>query len=170
MSLRNLLVFSLLVLPFGLCNSQTTPAKPIEPTAIGVIYHLDPVNQELKKLPDEQWKQVLGRNMLDIVIQVPGVGSSFHVKAGERSEFVFKTGSPEKVSLYSLVQKKNKREFQIQKQPSRFNPATEPIKGLSIEVSKFGESSYMLVPASPLAPGEYAIVIADELYTFGVDQ
>jgi len=27
-----------------------------------------------------------------------------------------------------------------------------------------------LVPASPLPPGEYAINIAGEVYTFGVDQ
>jgi hypothetical protein len=169
MSLRNLFVISLLVLPLGISKAQNTPTKPVEPTAIGVVYRLDPVSQELKKLPDEQWKQVNGRNMLDVVIQVPGVGSSFRAKAGEKSEFVFKTGSPEKVSLYTFVLKKNKREFQIQKQPSRFNPATEPVRGLSVEVSKFGESSYKLVPASPLTPGEYAIIIADELYTFGVD-
>jgi len=169
MLLRNLGFGLLLVLPFGLCKAQTAPTKPVEPTAIGVVYRLDPTTQELKKLPDEPWKQVLGRNMLDVDIQISGASSSFRMKAGEKSEFVFKTGNPEKVSLYSLVQRKNKREFQVEKQPSRFSPATEPIKGLPIEVSQFGVSSYKLVPNSPLPPGEYAIIIAGEVYTFGVD-
>jgi hypothetical protein len=44
-----------------------------------------------------------------------------------------------------------------------------PVKGLPVELTQFGASSYKLVPASPLTPGEYAITIADEVYTFGVD-
>jgi hypothetical protein len=33
----------------------------------------------------------------------------------------------------------------------------------------YGGCLVYLVPASPLAPGEYAIIIAGEIYTFGVD-
>jgi hypothetical protein len=103
-------------------------------------------------------------------IQVSRDRSSFRLKVGDKLEFVFKTGSPEKVSLYRFDQKSNKRRFDYEKGHGRNGDSgLEPIKGLPVEVSKFGESSYQLVPASPLTPGEYAIMIAEEAYTFGVD-
>jgi hypothetical protein len=157
----------MLVLPLGLCKAQTAPAKPVEPTAIGVVYLLDPTTQELKKLPDEQWKQDGGQHPgLASFVEVVGNQSSIRIKAGEATSFVFKTGSPEKVSLYLFLVKKNKRYFEFEK---RNRTGVTPIKGLPVEVSKFGEDSYKLVPASTLAPGEYAINIAGEVYTFGVD-
>ena len=163
--MRKMLAVLLLVLPMGLCKAQTAVAKPVEPTAIGVVYHLDPVTQELKKLPDEQWKEnsrfSVTVNFSDV--EVKGASSSFRMRANENIDFVFKTGSPEKVSLYRFVQKGKKRYFD-------FNQGPKPIKGLPVEVSTYGERSYKLVPASPLAPGEYAINVAGEIYTFGVDQ
>jgi hypothetical protein len=167
MSLRKLVFGLMLVLPLGLCKAQSAPAKPVEPTAIGVVYLLDPTSQELKKLPDENWKAEAHSGFSTYVrsVAVKGAGSSFRIKANEDIEFVFKTGSPEKVSLYRFVQKGIKRYFDFSKGLAQ----PEPIKGLSVEVSQFGASSYKLVPASPLTPGEYAIIIAEEVYTFGVD-
>ena len=165
MSLHKLTVVLFFVFPMVLCKAQTAPARPIEPTAIGVVYHLDPTSQELKKLPDEQWKEQGGFNGYRTYIKVSGKSSSFRVKADEKGEFVFNTGSPEKVSLYRFTEG-GKRQFEFKKLTMG---GTEFIKGLPVEVSKYGESSYKLVPASPLAPGEYAIIIAEEVYTFGVD-
>jgi hypothetical protein len=91
------------------------------------------------------------------------------VKAGEKLEFLFKTGSPEQMSLYSFELKKNMRSFAYARE-NNMGRIFEEIKGLPVEVSIYGERSYKLVPASPLAPGEYAIIIAEEVYTFGVDQ
>jgi hypothetical protein len=82
-------------------------------------------------------------------------------------EYIFKTGSPEKVSLYRFDQEKNKRQFEIE---TAMRGKIQPIKGLPVQVETFGERSYKLVPAAPLTPGEYAIIIGEELYTFGVDQ
>jgi Cu/Ag efflux protein CusF len=173
MSVRNLILVLLLVLPMGFCKAQSATARPVEPTAIGIIYHLDSASNEFKKLPDEQWKQashITGMNTMTYSIQVSRDRSSFRLKVGDKLEFVFKTGSPEKVSLYRFDQKSNKRRFDYEKGHGRNGDSgLEPIKGLSVEVSKFGESSYALVPASALTPGEYAIMIAGEVYTFGVD-
>jgi hypothetical protein len=47
---------------------------------------------------------------------------------------------------------------------------SQEIRGLPVEVSQYGGSSYELVPTAPLTPGEYAIMIAGVLYTFGIDQ
>jgi hypothetical protein len=174
MSLRNLVFVSMLLLPTGLCKAQTAPAKPIEPTAFGIVYHIDSSTQELKKLPDEPWKNKLrtcGCNILTCgscyySINVSGNISIYRLKADDRFVFVFKTGNPEKVSLYRFDQKKDRRWFDFETARGR---DYTPIKGLPVEISKFGESSFQLVPASPLIPGEYAIIIADEVYTFGVD-
>ncbi|MGD0800467.1 MAG: hypothetical protein ABR906_04045 [Terracidiphilus sp.] len=169
--MRKVLVALLFVLPIGLCHAQSAPARPAEPTAIGVVYRLDPATQELKRLPDEEWKESQGaRNPGDLYVVVTGGQSTFRIKAGDKIEFVFNTGSPEKVSLYGFIQKKSERRFEFQKQPSTWKMEVAIVKGLTIDVSKFGESSYKLVPASPLAPGEYAIIIAGNLYSFGVDQ
>ncbi len=167
--MRNLIVALLLILPLGLCKAQTAPAKPVEPTAIGIVYRLDPTSQEFKKLPDEQWAEKNGnRDPRKVFVEVKGEQSTYRIKAGEVSEFVFKTGSPEKVSLYLFDRKKNKREVQTMKLDVR--GGGQLIKGLPVEVSQFGESSFKLVPASPLTAGEYVIMIAGEAYTFGVDQ
>jgi hypothetical protein len=168
MSLRNLVFVSLLVLPLGLCKAQPATAKPVEPKAIGVVYRLDPTSQELKKLPDEQWHEKPGPwpHSYDTYLELNGGHSSFRMKAGEKIEFVFNTGSPEKVSLYRFILKKDKRQFQA---ASATWTGYQGIKGLPVEVSKYGESSYQLVPASQLDSGEYAVIIAGEFFTFGID-
>jgi hypothetical protein len=169
--MRNLLAVFLLVLPLSLCKAQTAPVKPVEPTAIGVIYRLEPSTQELKRLPDEQWKEKHGnRSESDLYVEVSGTASSFRIKADAKFEFLFSTGSPEKVALYRFDQKKKLRVFAFQKQESLLHTAVTPLKGLPVDVSKYGESSFKLVPASPLTPGEYVIMIGGEAYTFGVDQ
>jgi len=173
MSLRDLVTIALVVLPLGLCKAQTAPAKPVEPTAIGIIYLIAPSTQELKKLPSEQSKQMFERcgfGKACNYVMVSGNASSFRLKANEKAEFAFQTGSPEKVSLYLFEHKKNDRQFLTEKIAPPMKGGSEEIRGLSIEVSKYGESSYKLLPASPLTPGEYAIIIAGEIYTFGVDQ
>lgn len=114
MSLRNLVFASLFALPLGLCAAQSTPTKPVEPTSVGVIYRLDPSTAELKPLPDEAWKQsqhIAGFNTLNQCAEVKGERSSFRIRANENIVFVFKTGSPEKVSLYRFVQKGKNRRF-----------------------------------------------------------
>jgi hypothetical protein len=167
--MRNLAFVLMLVLTFGICNAQSATTKPVEPAAIGVVFRLDTSTQELKVLPDEQWKEnksnFLGNNDS---VEVPGCCSSFVIKAGETIEFVFKTGSPEKVSLYRFIKEKHKRHFQFV-DISTFG-SVRPMKGLAVEVTKFGDSSYKLVPTNPLYPGEYGIMIAGEMFTFGVDE
>jgi len=162
------LIALIFILPLGVGNAQSPAAKPVEPTAIGIVYCLDPTSQELRKLPDEQWKGDESGSYGTHYIGVSGSQSSFRVKAGDAILFVFKTGSPEKVSLYSFEVKKNKRRFAFEKVDRHLKGSS--IKGLPVEVSQYGEKSYKLVPASPLIPGEYAVIIAGEVYTFGIDQ
>ncbi|MGD0731573.1 MAG: hypothetical protein ABR956_09920 [Terracidiphilus sp.] len=175
--MRKMLAMLLLVLPMGLCGAQSsTPSKPVEPTAIGVIFHLDPTTQTLNPLPDEHQTQVMkscGVGGACSAIEVSGKGSAFRLKTDDKLEFHFNTGSPEKVSLFRFELKKNNRRLVLEKLARpKFGTGftTEEFRGLPVVVSKFGTSSYQLVPASPLTPGEYAILIAGEVFTFGVDQ
>lgn len=82
-------------------------------------------------------------------------------------EFVFKIGNPENVKLYGFTQKKNKRQFELAKVKGR---TREIIPGIPVEITKFGESSYRLVPHSSLSAGEYAILTGPKIFSFGVDQ
>jgi len=166
--MRKLAFAFLPILSLGICNAQSAPGKPAEPTAIGVVFRLDPSNQALQRLPNEDWKPAgpsMGNNVIYAV--VPGSKSSFRVKAGEKAEFVFNSGRPETVSLYRFELKKDKRRFGYERVGM---VRGDYLKGLHVDISKYGESSYKLVPASPLDPGEYAIIIGDEVFTFGIDQ
>jgi len=167
--MRNMFAVLFFILPLSFCAAQQTPAVPVEPKAIGVVYRLNPSNQELIRLPDEEYQERGGaRDPRKIFVEVKGAQSSFRIKAGESTEFVFNTGNPEKVSLYPFEQKKNKR--QVQTVMLDIRGGGKLLKGLPAEVSKHGQSSYKLVPASPLTPGEYVIFLGDGVYTFGVDQ
>jgi hypothetical protein len=155
------------------CGAQAATDKPVEPTAIGVVYRLDPAAQELKKLTEEPGSEALhpcGFSKGCDTVELSGDSSSFRMKADDKLTFVFKTGSPEKVSLYRLDQKKKKRSFLIAKMAPGSMGGSQEFRGLPVEVSKYGDSSFKLVPNSPLTPGEYAIMIAGVLYTFGIDQ
>jgi hypothetical protein len=160
----------LLALPFAICNAQVPSANPVEPEAIGVAFHLDASGQTIKALPDEEWKQKSGVNGVRTYIEVSGHNSSFRIRSSDGTAFVFKTGSPEKVALYRFDLKGRNRQFTVEKMTSYLTGGTTLVKGLPVEVVKYGESSFKLIPASPLTPGEYAISIAGELFTFGVDQ
>lgn len=167
--MRNVFAVLFLFLSLSFCVAQQAPATPVEPKAIGVVYRLSPSTQELVRLPVEDAQEQGGaRDPRKIYVEVKGQQSSFRIKTGESTEFVFNTGNPEKVSIYLFEQKKNKR--QVQTMMLDIRGGGKLLKGLPAEVSKYGESSYKLVPASPLTPGEYVIFLGDQVYTFGVDQ
>jgi hypothetical protein len=168
--MRSLLILLLFILPVGLGNAQSPTVQPVEPSVIGVAFRLEPTTQELKRLPDEQCKEAVRSHWPTAVyrgIEVSGKHSAFQIKAGENIEFVFKVGSPEKVALYRFIERGKKRYFDTVQTAGVSGP--QVIKGLPVEVVQFG-MSYKLVPASPLAPGEYAIMIAGEAFTFSVEQ
>ncbi|MGA3082763.1 MAG: hypothetical protein ABSD44_15535 [Terracidiphilus sp.] len=166
--MRNFVFASLLVLSLGVCNGQSSTGKPAEPAAIGVVFYLDSSTQELKPLPNEQWKAKgrPGWTTATGVIEVSGVRSAFRINSGEKTEFIFKTEHPETVSIYAFVLKKDHRQFDLVK----VGRERETIQGIPAELTKFGDSSYRLVPNSPLGPGEYVINMAGKMFTFGIDR
>ncbi len=171
----------LLAFSLGSCGAQTTSSKPVEVPSVGVIYVLDSSNQALKPLPDEAFKgghssvfkTAYGKSPMTGSFDVSGAHSSFRIAAG-KPEFVFTFGSPENAILYVSTDSKNERRFasvQINRDNSVVN-----LPGIPVVLTQFGNSSYKLVPASPLHPGEYAIVLRGspqakdkKIFTFGID-
>jgi hypothetical protein len=169
--MRSLVLASLLALSLGTCGAQSAAGKSVEPAAIGEAFHLDPSGQALTPLPEEQWKAKgkAGWTTSTGILQIPGERSSFRMKAQDKEEFIFKTEHPESTRLYPFTVKKNLRQYELVKLKG-MGRERETHLGTPVEVTKFGESSYKMVPKSPLAPGEYAIDIAGKLFTFGIDQ
>jgi hypothetical protein len=166
--MRILVLALLLTISLGSCGAQSAVPKPVEPAAIGEAFRLDASNQALLPLPNEQWKAKgkVGWIGSTGVVVLPGDHSAFRIKAGEITEFVFKTEHPESVRIYPFTLKKNDREYALVVFRGR---SRETLQGVPVEITKFGESSYKLTSKSPLASGEYAIDLAGKLYSFGVD-
>jgi hypothetical protein len=150
--------------------AQSSAGKPVEPAAIGEVYQLDSLSQTLKSLPNEQWKAKgkAGWTTSTGLIQIAGDRSALRLKAGDKAEFIFKTGQPEGVRLYPFTLKKGMREFEIVKLKG-MGRERETLQGIPVEITKYGESSYKLTPKSPLGPGEYAIDLAGKMFSFGLD-
>lgn len=167
--MRNLVFVLLVVLSLGICNAQSATAKPQEPAAIGVVFRLDPSSQELKPLPDEQWKVKgkAGWTTVTGILIIPGNSSTFRIKAGEKTEFIFISGTAERTRLYRFDQKNSERQLELVKRKGR---EQETFQGVPFVLTKYGESSYKLVPKTPLEPGEYAIDLSGKTFTFGIDQ
>ena len=132
--------------------SQTAAVKPIEPEIIGQVYLLDSAHQSLQKLPQEQWKAVgkAGWSTARGFIQVEGAGSSFRLKAGQTIEFVLAAQNIEQVRLYAAAIKGKNRQAELVDIKNGFGRQQRSTsQGISLVITKYGESSFKLVPDSP---------------------
>ena len=175
--MRNLIIAIALTLSFGCCFAQSVNGKPAEPAIIGDVFLLDPSSQALSPLPSEQWQDVTIHKSAfsggyTHSVQLSGDQSTFRIKADAKTEFVFKVGNPENVTLYPCVSKKHQRlaNYAEDRLKANWTPDRKPIAGLPVEITQFGESSFKMVPKSALAPGEYVISTGNKMFTFGVDK
>lgn len=170
--MRNLLLAILAFFSVGICTAQSSDDKPLEPTAVGQVYLIDASAHELRPLLQEIGKESTrgkGLNAIVYYVEFSGTHSAFRVKSGAKTEFVFKVGSPESVSLYPCSAKKKREADYATERGTMHGINKQPILGLPAEVTQYGQSSYKLVPQSPLAPGEYLINTGAKMFTFGVD-
>jgi Cu/Ag efflux protein CusF len=168
---RDLTSAVLLGISLASCCAQTQNSKQPEPATIGDVFLLDSSSQKLTPLPREPWKAIgkPGWTTGTGAIQIAGETSSLRIKTGDKTELVFNVGNPESVRLYPLTRKKEKREFELVKVKSGFHPQRKILDGIAADISKFGDSSYKLVPQSPLGAGEYVIDVSGKMFTFGID-
>jgi hypothetical protein len=131
-------------------------AGAVEPELIGVVY-LQDVSGKL--IPLERAKAQLKR----LHWEVENGASSVRVKAGEKTMFVVSLANgidPSGFILATLETNKGVRRV-------KFTP-----EALTVNVRKFGGSSYGLTPANDLAAGEYAFIRKNQndFYCFGVGE
>lgn len=159
----------MIALSLVFCAAQTATEKAPEPDTIGVFFHLDSATQTLKRLPQEDFKKHSGGfGSITQSVRVSGDASSFRCAANDKATFVFKVFKDEQAAGAKLFQfnvKGSEREYDLGKWKHRdYTPNT----GLSVNVAKFGASSYKLTPEAPLSPGEYALTLGPTVFTFGV--
>jgi len=162
-------LFVILVLSVGVCIAQTATAKVPEPETIGAYFYLDAASQTLKRLPKEEWKRHRGTGFTTFSdnIKVDGAESPFHI-SDNKPTFVFKVFKDEdagKTKLFRFEVKGGGREYELAKWKRKDVTYNE---GVTLNVSKFGTSSYSMTPESPLEPGEYAIAAGSLVLTFAV--
>jgi hypothetical protein len=163
----------LIALSLSTCAAQTAADKPPEPESIGIFFYLDSATQTLKRLPKEDWKRhsKAGWTSVATDIKLDGASSSFRIPASAKAIFVFRASedSAEKAKLCRFTIKGDRREFEEGKWKRR---DYQPNPGVTVDIAKFGDSSYKIVPEAPLEPGEYALFTGDTgavVFTFGVD-
>jgi hypothetical protein len=159
----------MIALSLMICAAQTATDKAPEPDAIGVFFYLDPAAQTLKRLPQEDFKKRTGGfGSVTTSIRVSGDASAFHFAGSDKTTFVFKVFKDEEASrakLFLFNVKGAEREYDLGKWKRR---DYTPNVGLSVNIAKFGESSFKLTPETPLSPGEYALTLGPTVFTFGV--
>jgi hypothetical protein len=156
--------------PGAKATAQSAGSMLLDAPSIGAVYLLDSSNQTLKPLPDEAWTAHASGDTANI--EVNGERSYIRI-ANDKPEFVFEIGNPENAKLYAFTID-NKNEKEIRRRFSlvhKVGKARQTSPGIPVEISKFAESSYKLVPVPSLRPGEYAILLSgSKVFTFGIDQ
>jgi hypothetical protein len=162
-------VISAIILAVSLYAQDFQPL-PAPPDVIGVPFYLDRSASELKKLASEPYKEHTGAAVFNSTVttsvQLQGTASAFRIPAQEKIVIVFDATTMPR--LYKFTVNGKKREFPFTKGNQR---NSTPIDPLSISVSKYkGGAAYQFSADEPLTPGEYAILFAGRLYTFGIDE
>jgi hypothetical protein len=154
----------ILAIPLFAQDFQPLPAPP---SVVGVPFYLESSAGELKKLPTEPYKShdpVPGIFTAAQSVEVKNAGSVFRIPCQNKIVFVYDATTMPR--LYKFTVNGNKRKFEYGKVNVR---NSTPVEGLPISVSRYRETAYQFSSDQPLTAGEYALVFADKLYTFGVD-
>ena len=159
----------LVTISLAFCAGQTALEKVAEPNAIGVFFYLDSASGTLKRLPQEEFRRHTSNGFASVTqsVMVSGTASSFHI-GDSQPIFVFQVFKEEEASRAKLFQfsaKGSDREYDLSKWHRRESTTNT---GLSLNISKYGQSSFKVTPDSPLAPGEYALTLGPTVFTFSV--
>jgi len=160
-------VISAIILAVSL-HAQDFQPLPAPPVVVGVPFYLDRSAGELKKLAIEPYKNhdpSPGIFTMAQAVEVKGAASAFRISSQDKIVFVYDATTIPR--LYRFTVHGSKRKFEYGKVNARNSTLVE---GLPITVSRYKETAYQFSADAPLPPGEYAILFADRLYTFGIDE
>jgi len=166
--------FVALIVVFSVSSfAQDFQPLPAPPDVIDVPFYLDMSVGELKKLPNEPYKEHAGGGSLSktFTVEMKEKASSFRIPAHNKISFVYDATTIPR--LYKFTVKGSKREFPYDKRSYGFfgnSSRDSHIDGIAVSVSRYKETAFQFSSDQPLDPGEYAIIFADRIYTFGVDE
>jgi|HubBroStandDraft_1064217.scaffolds.fasta_scaffold671807_1 hypothetical protein len=166
--------------------AQDTPkadtAKVVEPEYINTFSSLQP-DATLKPLEREAVAVAtkihgLGYGGAESLYEVQGEHSSVRYSSSALPPIIVKIANggqdpADTITLYPLKVAKGQRQLQMMR-AHLFSGAKSTMQGKQIPLNfaKYGDASLKVAPASPLAPGEYAIVSTSAsqiAYCFGID-
>lgn len=166
----------------NLGTPEPSPSSvPAEPEFVGVVFRLGSAGELLaleRQTPVMKGRvRFMGYGGANNTMELKGGRSSVRIKTGEPMEFVVRGYAPQMdpstmVQLLALKAGKDKREITTA-QIRVFGASTvDPNAGsLPVNAGRYGQASIKVVPASPLAPGEYALRSGSmDLFCFGVDE
>jgi hypothetical protein len=151
--------------------AQNKVMLPAEPDAMNVFFHLDASKETLRRLPSETWKRHTGSGFASVTysLKLDGAASSYRISQDDKMVFVFRPLeklSENQPKLFRCTVKGEGREVETGKYKHR---DFVPNQGLTLAITKFGDSSYQFTPEAALEPGEYVLTTSDHVYSFGVD-
>lgn len=158
-------------------------AKVQEPEFIGVFWYLEPQTGNLTALerqtPETKFKvKALGFGGAESNIRISGEQSPIRFKSNQSLQFVVRVSSQQTdpvsiIQFFRFEPKKGMRQLQMMKVGSMGvgSKSTMNSNAISFNAAKYGDSSFRVVPANALLPGEYCLSgpgSADG-FCFGVD-
>ena len=171
--------FSLIVLTFAflLCSGAAGQENAVsEPEYIGVIDYLNssgrlrPLDREVPR--SKASLKALGFGGAKLTVELDGAKAALRIPPEQAMSFVVQLPNgvdPRRIQLYSFTVRGNKRELAITtREIRREGRGIVPIK---LNISRYGQSSYKMVPFISLSVGEYGFKADDssDIFCFGVE-
>lgn len=186
------LTISLILLLFTYCVvAQSNNSGASDTEILNHIYYFRPDSLTALEMTDghmETQTKALGYGGSEGGIVMDGDKSSTRIKPGDSIRFIIKISmgmmDPSMmIKLYKFDSKKGKREAVMSSQSAVYSrgKTTNNASEINLNVQKSGSDNYIMIPASRLAPGEYAFMnmmmvkmqgsrtATYTLFTFGVD-
>lgn len=174
--------FAALLLSLSVVGQEVK--SPVEPEYLGVYHSLDAGKGSLVALERQSASysfkmKAMGFGGGKSSIEIKGGKSPVRFKADQEVAFVVRVGS-QQIDPASIVQfvkfdaKKDKRVIVISKVGAMgVGGATTNMNAnaVSFNAAKYGDSSFKIVPAAKLPPGEYGLSGAgsNDVFCFGID-
>ena len=159
------------------------PKKVQEPEYLGTFFLVDSDTGNLiplERLPGESKIKVkaMGFGGGEGSIEFKGEKSSVRFKEGQKLEFVVLVSSQQidphtVIQFFSLESKKGKRRLLMAKAGfiGTSGKSVTSERAVAFNVAKYGTSSFRIIPAQPLPPGEYTLSGpgTNDGFCFGID-
>jgi hypothetical protein len=171
-----------IALAAGLVSGQDAPVKVTEPEFNMVFFALDAAAGTLLPLERGQANtqakvRAFGYGGVNGLTVFAGENSPVRFKEGQKLQFVFRFDSAgvdpsTLVTLEALNRNKGKRELKtFQARIIGKTGTTNGESSKSLNFARYGEHSWRVSPAEPLAKGEYVLMArgAQEGFLFGID-